>query len=130
LLLTPLILAAAMLIPAPTTAAAAYPVRVVHNYCDGQTVHLKMSISARGYTDANKLSIDSWAQRRVSGSWQTVYNWQRAVYAFEVDGNRHTLTSFRSYHGTRSHEFRIVFKLRAWKGRHVLHSTVYRSVAC
>jgi hypothetical protein len=114
----------------PVAGASAYPVRVVHNYCDGNTVHLKMRISARGYTNANKLTIDSWAQRRVSGSWQTVYNWQRAVYRFEVNGDRHTLTSTRSYHGTASHDFRIVFQLRAWHNQRVLHSSKFRSVAC
>jgi hypothetical protein len=132
LLLTPLVLALGMALTLATPVAGAtdYPVRVVHNYCDGNTVHLKMRITARGYTNANKLTIDSWAQRRVSGEWQTVYNWQRAVYKFTINGDLHSLTSTRSYHGTRSHDFRIVFLLRAWHNQRVLFSTKVRSVAC
>ncbi len=132
LFLAALVMALALVLPSSATVVGAsdYPVRVDHNYCDGETVHLKMRISSRGHTDANRLTIDSWTQRRVSGVWHTVYTWQRAAYAFETNGNRHTLTSFRSYHGTRSHDFRIVFRLRAWHNRQTLHSTVFRSVAC
>ena len=132
LLFTPLVVALALLLvaAAPAAAATAYPVKVLNNYCDGQTVVLKMRITARGYTNANKLTIDSWAQRRVSGSWQTVYTWQRAAYKFQVNGDQHSLTSVRSYHGTNTHAFRIVFRLRAWHNRNVLFSTTFRSVAC
>ena len=130
LLFVPVVIGLALLLPATAAAAPAYPVSVIYNYCDGNTVHLKMRIAARGYTDANKLTIESWAQRRVRGGWEFVYRWDRAVYRFEINGDRHSLTSFRSYHGTRSHDFRILFRLRAWHDRQLLHSTLFGSVAC
>ncbi len=130
LLFTPLVIALALLLPASTAAATAYPVKRVYNYCERNTVHLKMRITARGYTNANRLTIDSWAQRRASGRWHRVYDWPRAGFKFEINGNKHSLTAWRSYHGTRTHDFRIVFRLRAWHNRQVLHTTVFRSVAC
>jgi hypothetical protein len=130
LLFAPVVIVTALIMPAATSAATAYPVKTIYNYCDGNTVHLKMRITARGYTNANKLTIDSWAQRKVSTGWQTVYEWKRAVYTFEINGDRHSLTSSRSYHGTATHDFRIVFRLRALHNRNVLFSTVFRSVAC
>lgn len=130
LLLVPLLVVLALLTPYGAAAASAYPVKTVYNYCDGTTVKLKMRITARGFTDANRLTIDSWAQRKVSGRWQTVYRWTQAEYRFEPNGNKHSLTAWRSYHGTRSHKFRITFRLRAWNNRDVLHSTLYRSVSC
>jgi hypothetical protein len=130
LLLVPVVVALALVWPQSVDAAADYPVKTVYNYCDGTTVKLKMRITARGYTNANKLTIDSWAQRKVSGTWQNVHRWDRAAYRFETNGHRHSLTAWRSYHGTNSHRFRIVFRLRALHNRQVLHSTLFRSVSC
>lgn len=133
LLFVPLIAALALALPPAVAGAGEYPVRVVYNYCAGQgdnQVNLKMRISARGHTNANRLTIDSWAQRRINGSWQTVYNWDRVGYRFEINGDRHNLAVWRSYNGTNTHLFRIVFRLRAWHNRSELFSKVYASVAC
>jgi hypothetical protein len=122
------------MLPGVVTAAPSdYPVRRVYDYCagaDDNQVNLKMRISARGYTTANRLTIDSWAQRKVNGRWQTVYRWDRAGFRFEPDGNRHTLAAWRSYNGTNAYPFRIVFRLRAWHNSTVLRSTLARSVVC
>jgi hypothetical protein len=130
LLFTPVVVALALLLPASVAAAPGFPVKTIYNYCDGQQVNLKMRITARGYTNANKLTIASWAQRKLSSGWQTVYRWDKAVYKYEKNGNKHSLTAWRSYNGTRSHKFRIVFRLRAWNNRNLLDSTLFRSVRC
>ena len=130
LLFTSVVIAVALLLPASVAADYDYPVKTIYNYCAGQQVNLKMRITARGYTNANKLTVESWAERKLSSGWQTVYRWDRAVYKYKINGNKHSLTAWRSYTGTRSHKFRIVFRLRAWHNRNLLDSTLYRSVRC
>ncbi len=72
LLWTMAVLASAMALPVTTAAAGGYSYRTVYNYCNGYQVNLKMKAIAAGHTPANSLTIDSWAQRRVNGYWQTV----------------------------------------------------------
>ena len=120
----------------PSSAAAGtstgYGYKVIYNYCDGATVHFKVKNIAEGSTDANKLTIDSWAQRapRKTGPWTVVYRWDRAKYSFEIDGNKHWLTSWRSYVGNNSYWWQVVFRLRAWHNRTLLASVDVASVKC
>jgi hypothetical protein len=136
------VLGAALALPASTAAAGGYvsaghrnastgyKYRVMYSYCSGSTVNFKVRNIAKGYTPANKLTIDSWAQRRKGGRWQTVYTWARAKYTFPVNGYTHKLTSYRSYIGNDTYLFRIVFRLRAWHNKKVLATTTLHSVKC
>ena len=129
LIWTPLVLVLALMLPA-TVAASGYHSKTIYNYCYGNQVNLKMRAIAAGNTNANKITIESWAQRKVGRHWQTVYRWNKAVYKFYVTGNKHTLTSYRSYNGNNSYFFRIVFRLRVWHGRHLLAGGSFHSVRC
>ncbi|MEP7361282.1 MAG: hypothetical protein ABI744_06870 [Chloroflexota bacterium] len=124
------VLAIALALPATTAAAGGYTYKTVYNYCYGNQVNLKMKDMAAGYTPANRLTIDSWAQRKVFNGWQTVYTWNQAYYGFYHNSRSHTLTAYRSYNGNSSYYFRIVFRLRAWNGNHVLASSTFHSVKC
>ena len=128
LLTTPIILGLALMLPATTMASGGYTYKTVYNYCDGYTVKLKMKDIAAGYTPANKLTIESWAQEKYSGSWHYVYTWSTAVYKFVENGASHYLTTWRSYTG--SYLARIVFRLRAWHGSSLLASSSFHSVSC
>lgn len=127
---TLLALAIAVTLPASTAAAGGYTYKTVYNYCYGNQVNLKMKNIAAGYTPANALTIDSWAQRRLSSGWQTVYTWDRADYDFVANGRTHTLTAWRSYDGNDAYYFRILFRLQAWDGNRLLASSIFKSVKC
>ena len=130
LIWTPLVLVLALMLPATAAASGGYGYKTVYNYCYGNQVNLRMKAKAAGYTNANKLSIESWAQRKVGSHWQTVYHWNKVVYRFYIDGRNHSLTSYRSYNGNNSYLFRIIFRLRAWHGKHLLASSSFHSVRC
>lgn len=131
LLWTLAVLGAALALPATTAGASSgYGYKVKYNYCDGATVRFKVKNIAEGWTNANKLTVDSLAQRKSDGVWRTIYEWDRAKYQFEPDGTRHWLTSWRSWQGTTNDSYRIVFKLRAWRNSNVLASVTLNSVKC
>jgi hypothetical protein len=114
------VLGAALSLPAATFAGGTgYSYKKIYNYCDGTTVHLKIKNIAEGFTDANKLTIDSWAQKAPTknGPWTKIYSWSQAKYTFDIDGQKHWLTSWRSYNGNNTAWFQIVFRLRAWHNR-------------
>jgi hypothetical protein len=129
------VVGAALALP-PTTLAGrpdtAYSFKIIYNYCDGTTVHFKVKNIVEGSSDANKLTIDSWAQRasQKSGPWTKVYQWDRASYKFDIDGTKHWLTSWRSYNGNNSYWFQIVFRLRAWHNKTLFASVDVPSVKC
>ncbi len=127
---TPVVLGLAIMLPATTAASGGYTYKTVYNYCSGNQVNLKMKNMAAGWTSANSLTIDSWAQRKLTSGWQTVYTWNQAYYNFPSNGAKHTLTAYRSYNGNSSYYFRIIFQLRAWHNNNVLASSLYRSVVC
>ena len=129
LLSTLVVLAAALALPASTLAASGYTSKTVYNYCNGYQVNLKMKAIAAGWTNANKLSIDSWAQRK-NGGWQTVYQWNRVNYSFAITGAKHTLTAWRSYNGNSQYYFRLLFTLKAWHNNQLLASSSFYSVKC
>jgi len=130
LLWTAMVLGAALMLPASVAAASGYTYKTVYNYCNGNQVNLKMKNKAAGWTPANRLTIESWAQRKLAGGWQTVYIWNDAVYNFNWNGSGHTLTAWRSYNGNNSYFFRILFRLRAWQGNNLLASSTFKSVKC
>lgn len=125
-----MVLVIAMALPATTAAAGGYTHKTVYNYCYGNQVNLKMKAISAGWTPANSLTIDSWAQRKLGGGWQTVYTWNQAYYNFFANGAKHTLTAYRSYNGNSAYYFRILFRLRAWQGNHLLASSTFKSVKC
>jgi hypothetical protein len=125
------VLGVALTLPASAAAAeSGYKYKVVYNYCDGKTVHFKAKNIAEGWTPANRLTIESWAQKKVNGSWRTIHAWDRANYKFTANGDRHWLTSWRQYNGVPGNKFRIMFRLRAWENRQQLASVVVTSVNC
>lgn len=130
LLWTMVVLGAALALPATTAASGGYSATTVFNYCNGNQVNLKMKGSAAGWTSANYLTLDSWAQRKTSSGWQTVYRWNQAHYSFNANGAKHTLTGFRSYNGNNTYYFHIVFQFRAWHNNQLLANSLYKSVKC
>ena len=125
------ILGVALALPATTLGAeSGYKYKVVYNYCDGKTVHFKIKNIAEGSTPANKLTIESWAQKRVNGSWRFVHTWDRAKYKFTPDGDRHWLISWRQYNGVPGSKFRILTRLRVWDDSDLLASVNVSSVSC
>ena len=119
----------AFTLPATTAAASGYTYKVVSNYCSGTTVIFKVKNIAAGYTKANKLTIESWAQRK-AGSWQTVYTWPKAKYKFTRNGAKHVLTAWRKFNGNDPYLNRIVMRLRAWNNRTLLASISLNSRKC
>jgi hypothetical protein len=130
ILWTPLVLLIALAVPATVAAGSGYQYQTVWNYCSAGQANLKMRNIAQGSTPANKLTIDAWAQRRVSGTWRTVHTWSRSVTTFSANGQKHTLTVARSYSRTSAQYVRIVFRLRAWQGNSVLADGSFKSIKC
>src|SRR6188472_63724 len=125
LLWTPLVLVAAMMLPASTAAASGYTYKIIDNYCfgaGGNSVQFKVKEIAQGWTPANYETIDSWAQRKVGSNWQRVYTWNQVHYSFAANGQNHWLTLARAYTGNNTYYFRIVFKLRIWHNNSLLAS--------
>jgi hypothetical protein len=131
-LLSTLVLAGAMLLmPASVAAAEGFHHKIVHNFCQGLDPHFKVRNIAAGWTNANKLTNETWVERRPSGgSWKTIYSWPRAKYTFTINGDQHWLTSWRRWDGDREYWYRIGFRLRAWHNSTLLSSTVVYSVKC
>jgi hypothetical protein len=125
-------LAAAMLLmPASVAAVEGFHQRVIYNYCKGVDPHFKVKNIAAGWTKANKLTNETWVERRpANGSWKIVYTWPKSKYAFQINGDKHWLTSWRTWDGDNSYWYRIGFRLRAWHNRNLLSSTVLYSVKC
>lgn len=124
------VLMIAMALPAATAAAGGYTHKTFYNYCNGNQVNLKMRAIAAGWTQANSLTIESWAQRKLGGGWQNVYVWNDVYYNFNANGVKHTLTAWRSYNGNSTYFFRIIFRLRAWHNNNLLASSTFKSVRC
>ena len=131
LLWTLVVLGAALALPATTAAAGGFHYRLVYNYCDGVDPHFKVKNIAYGNTNANKLTNETWAERRpAGGSWKNIYSWPIARFKFAIDGRKHWLTSWRTWNGDNSHWYRIGFRVRAWHNRKLLSSEVVYSVKC
>jgi hypothetical protein len=130
LLWTPLLLGLVLLLPGSSLAANAYTYRTVYNYCDSNyAVHFKARNIVSGASDANKLTIESWAQYKYFGSWHTDFHWKTAVSRFPIDGTTHSLTLSKTYSGGDLHG-RIVFRLRAWYNSTLFAEKLLNSVSC
>ena len=126
-----LVAAATMSMPASAAAAEGFRHRVIYNYCRGADPHFKVKNIAQGWTHANKLTNETWVERRpADGSWKTIHVWQMAKYKFEINSDKHWLTSWRTWQGDNSHWYRIGFRLRAWHNGNLLSSTVVYSKKC
>ncbi len=132
LLLTLAVSVAALAMPASAAAATGYEYVVKYNYCTGADPNIKIKNIARGATDTNKLTNESWAERRPAGSqtWTKIYTWATAKYKFAINGDKHWLTSWRTWSGDQSYWYRIAFRLRAWHNTTLLNSEVLYSVKC
>lgn len=120
---------------AVTPAASGYTYRVLANYCygtNGNSVYFKVKETAKGWTPADGLTINSTAQYRNPGSftWHTVYVWPRADYGFSDNGQNHWQTLWRGYVGNNSRYFRISMTLRVWEGNSVLATKTLSSISC
>ncbi len=132
LILTLAVVGAALAMPGTAAAANGYEYQVKYNYCAGADPNIKIKNIARGATDTNKLTNESWVERRPAGSrtWSKIYTWPTAKYKFAMNGDKHWLTSWRTWDGDQSNWYRIVFRLRAWHNSRLLSSEVVYSVKC
>jgi hypothetical protein len=133
LLWTLIVVGAALVLPATTAAASGdYQYTIKYNYCDGADPHFKVKNVALGSTDANKLTNETWVERRPAGSstWTKVYTWDIAKYMYEIDGRKHWLTSWRTWQGDQHNWYRIGFRVRAWHNSTLLASQIVYSVKC
>ena len=89
-----------MRLPASTAAANGNDYKVVYNHCDGANPEFKVRNIARGWSNANKLTNESWVERRPGaggGTWTRVYEWDMSQYKFTANGDKHWLTSWRTW---------------------------------
>jgi hypothetical protein len=134
LLATLMIIGAAMCLPASAAASqGGYTAKVVYNYCQGADPHFKVKNVAHGWTNANKLTNETWVEQRLGGrnqTWKKVYTWDVAKYTFNANGDKHWLTSWRTWNGDRTHWYRIGFRVRAWHNSTLLSSETIYSRKC
>jgi hypothetical protein len=127
------VVAVGMALPASTAAANGNDYKVIYNYCSGADPNFKVKNIARGWSNANKLTNESWVERKPGGrgqTWSKVYTWNTAEYKFDNNGDKHWLTSWRTWDGNRYNWFRIGFRLRAWNGNNMLSSVTIYSRKC
>ena len=134
------VLSIALVLPAATSAASygtGYTYKVTHQWCYGQNgpqLAFEVKNTAAGSTDANRLTIDSWAQRRPAsgGSWATFRTWPQESRSFAINGTAHSLKVFRyvDYSNSSPYERRIVMKLRGWHNSTVRASITIHSNVC
>jgi len=127
-----LVVGAVMALPASVAAADNFTFKVVYNYCKGADPHFKVKNFAAGTSNANKLTTETWVEKRPGGShtWTRIYSWDTARYKFQINGDKHWLTSWRTWNGDRFNWYRIGFRLRAWHNTTLLNSQVLYSRKC
>ena len=115
------ILAAALAAPATTAAASVqlsgYKFTIKSDRCTGptyETISFKVKETAAGWTAANYMTIDSWAEEFSHGAWHTFYVWPEQHKSFAPNGASHSLTSSRSF-GDPPHSVKIAMQLQIWK---------------
>ena len=140
LLCTPLILAAALVVP--STAAAVhvttdpYTSEIITNSCPHGDVLFKVRLTAAGSSAANQLTIDSKSQIQGGsfGRWRNLHTWTRVSRTFVSNGSAHSLVLQRRqdhlYANKDFNSYRIVFKLQAWQEGLVAWVQTVRSMAC
>ena len=128
---TLIVAAAGLFMPAGVAAVQGFDHKVVYNYCRGVDPHFKVKNIAAGWTNANRLTNETWVERRpAGGSWKIIYAWPKAKYSFSANGDKHWLTSWRRWDGDHDHWYRIGFRLRAWHNSRLISSTTVYSVKC
>jgi putative salt-induced outer membrane protein YdiY len=91
---------------------------------------LEVRLQSAGSTSANKLTIDSKSQYYSGGKWHKYFVWGQNKTTFTANGSPHSIDYSYSHEGTNQHNWRIVSKLRAWNGSHLLASKTIKSLAC
>jgi hypothetical protein len=123
----------ALLGPAPAAAGEGFEYKVVYNFCDGADPKFKVRNIADGFTNANKLTNETWIESKPGGAgqqWSKIYTFDLARYKFRINGDKHWLTSWRTWDGDRFHWYRIGFRIRAWHNTTLLSSTTLYSKKC
>ena len=131
LALTFAVSAAALMLPSSAAAADGFDYRIAYNFCRGVDPHFKVRNLAAGWTNANKLTNETWVERRTAnGAWKIIHTWDKARYTFNMNGDKHWLTSWRRWDGDRDFWYRIGFRLRAWHNSNLLSSITLYSKKC
>ena len=123
----------ALAFAAPIAATTGYTFTIVDQHCYGaqnQDVYFRVRLTAAGSTSANKLTINSVSQYFSAGKWHKFYVWKQDKTSFTANGQPHSIDYSYSHEGTNANNWRIVSKLRAWNGTHVLASKTLKSLAC
>jgi hypothetical protein len=138
-LCTSLVLAATLALPAVAAAKTAsdpYTYAVLKNSCPQGDVLFKVKLRAAGWSEANRLTIDSKSQIQYGsyGRWHNLHTWARVGLTWVPDGTAHSLALQRRqdhlYDNKDFNSYRIVFKLKAWDHGLVAWSQTVRSVEC
>ena len=128
---TPFVMAMALLLPATTLAAGGYSYRVLINDCINYPgVVFKVAFKAKGTTNANRLTIDSKGQSGGPDNWTTEETWPTKSLSFTADGTDHVLRLKRTYLGDAFSDNRIIFNLKAWRNSNLLYSQKVVSRSC
>jgi len=127
-----LVMGAVSVFPMSAAAADNFTHQVVYNYCHGADPHFKVKNIAAGASHANRLTTETWVEKRPGGShtWTKTYSWPVAKYKFSINGDKHWLTSWRTWNGDRFNWYRIGFRLRAWHNTNLLSTEVIYSRKC
>ena len=102
--------------------------RVLQDACDGGIIQFKVSWAAGSSTSADRLTIDSYAQRVIDGKWRTVSAWPRQTYRFAITGRGHSMWRWNQYACPTRH--RILMVLAAWHKQKLLAHRSVHSAAC
>jgi hypothetical protein len=133
LLWTTVVMALALTLAPTTAATTGYTFTVVNQHCygaQGQDVYFRVKLTAAGSTMANKLTINSVSQYYSAGRWHKFYVWGQDKSSFTPNGQAHSIDYSYTHEGTNANNWRIVSKLRAWSGTHLLASKTLKSHAC
>ncbi|MEP7378912.1 MAG: hypothetical protein ABI725_05050 [Chloroflexota bacterium] len=133
LLWTPVVMALALTLAPVTAATTGYTFVKVDQHCygaQGQNVYFRVRLTAAGSTAANKLTINSQSQYFSGAKWHKFYVWGQNKTTFTPNGQQHSIDYSYTHEGTNANNWRIVSKLRAWNGTHLLASKTLKSLAC
>ena len=128
-----LVMVLTLALAAPTAATTGFTFTIVDQHCYGaqaQNVYFRVKLTAAGSTSANKLTIKSQSQYFSGGKWHKFYSFTQDKTSFTPNGQAHSIDYSYTHEGTNQYNWRIVSKLRAWNGTHVLARKTLKSLAC
>lgn len=128
-----LVMVLTLALAAPTAATTGFTFTIVDQHCygaQGQNVYFRVKLTAAGSTSANKLTIKSQSQYFSGGKWHKFYSFTQDKTSFTPNGQAHSIDYSYTHEGTNQYNWRIVSKLRAWNGTHVLARKTLKSLAC